>query len=138
MLTIPDQIQQVRKDVNGYKFAQLLMTAERLRLFAALEDGPKTVEEVAANVCVEKEKLASFLNALVACSTLEVETGHYRVALDREVLRPSSGAAQNGYIRYAAEVRDRWLELDTVLTGDALTMGNFGDITGADPEAAVS
>lgn len=130
MGSIPTQIQTIRRQINGYKLTQLLVTAEALGIFKALSQGVTSIEDLADTTKVPSDRLSRFLNALVGNGFLSYNEKLYSFAPEYSVLDPTHPASQNAYLRYVAEVRDRWLQLPEALNGTAVGERNFRGITG--------
>jgi SAM-dependent methyltransferase len=135
MKSIPEQIKEIRGKVNGYKLSQVIMTAEELGIFRSIGQGNTELHEIAADLGVPSDELSLLLNVLASSRLLQKNGLQYTVAEDFSTLNPNHPASQNGYIRYAKEVRDRWLELSTAVRNNQVAEKNFREITGVDEDA---
>ena len=132
------QMRDIRERVNGYKLSQVLITVESLGIFAALSSGATNICELANRVGVSAERLAVLLNVLVAAGLLSRQGDTYGFSEGGSILNTNDANCQNGYIRYAANVRDRWLDLPKAVRDASAAKPNFNAITGANPQVALS
>ena len=128
MNPIPAQISKFKSLVNGYKISQVIMSAERLGVFAAMSAGLSDISDIAAQVSCHSERLAPLLNALVHYELLNKVGDQYSFAEDAAIINPSHPAAQNGYVRFSEDVRDKWVNLVDIAR--ETTTGDLGRVTG--------
>ena len=62
---------QIDRLANGYRDAQVLLTANRLGIFLLLENGPKTVAEIAQSIQATERGVRILCDALVALTLLQ-------------------------------------------------------------------
>lgn len=137
-MDVQEQIRAIRQAANGYKLSRVLITAEELGVFEAVEDAPADIRTIAARLGVPPARLESLLNVLVGQGILELAKGKYCISENFCTLRPSHPASQNGYLHYAAAVAERWTGLKAAVHSSEFASGNFSDITGRDGEAALA
>lgn len=136
MKPVPEQIKEIRGLVNGYKSSRVLMAAEELGVFAALAEQTRALEDVARSVGTPVERLRALLDVMVGVGVLTKDDGRYSIANEFSTLNPEHPAAQNGYIRYAREVSQRWESLAAAVRSNEPAQRNFEAITGADKKTA--
>jgi len=127
-------IQNLRACINGYKIAQVLMSAEEIGIFAAIALGYRTVTGIATHTAINAERVTIILNALECIGILRRTGETYEFTQYGELLDPRCERAQNGYLRYAASVKGLWSSLGQVLRDPECTSQNFASITGGDDE----
>ncbi len=115
--------EQIDRLANGYREAQVLLTANRLGVFPLLESGPKTVAEMAQSLQVTQRGLRILCDALVALALLEKVGDRYQNSdAARHCLLPSSTASKSAILLHNARLYERWGRLCRVLkTGQQVT-----------------
>ncbi len=111
MEAIPLQIAKFRSIINGYKISQIIMTLEKAGVFSAIGNGMGNINDISHTVGVSKKKLSALLDGVVHYDLLTKEGDIYSFSDDSVVLNPKHPSAQNGYIQFSENVRNRWLEL---------------------------
>jgi len=108
---------------NGYREAQVLLTANRLGVFPLLENGPKTVSELAELLEVSERGLRILCDALVALTLLEKIGDRYENSnAAKYCLLPSSPASKTSILLHNARLYERWGKLHRVIkTGEHVT-----------------
>ncbi|HOW67105.1 MAG TPA: class I SAM-dependent methyltransferase [Candidatus Paceibacterota bacterium] len=95
--------------MQGYRAAQVIMTAERLQLFARLGTESKTLEDLVTATQASRRGLRMLCDALTALGFLEKSGASYaNTALSREFLLPESETSQNALVRHGARLYERW------------------------------
>ena len=114
---------QIDRLANGYREAQVLLTANRLGLFPLLENGPKTIAEMAQSLEVSQRGLRILCDALVALTLLEKVGDQYRNSeAATHCLLPSSPASKSAILLHNARLYERWGRLYRVIkTGQHVT-----------------
>lgn len=114
----------------GMMAARTLMAGERLGVYAALADGPATVEELAARLKLSVEGTRALLEALQACEAIERKKGRYRMAEQaRRWLDPRSPQFIGGFLDFNYMQWEWWSHLE-----EAVRSGEAVDIHQFDPE----
>jgi SAM-dependent methyltransferase len=105
--------------VGGYRAAQVLFTAARLNLFAALEAGPVSGDELARRLRADPHAVRMLADALTALGLLKKAGGRYRnSALVRAFLLPAAPRSQHALLLHGARLYEQWAQLfDVVKTG---------------------
>lgn len=105
--------------VNGYRNAQIVFTANRLGVFAALAPRPLDTEELAAAIEAHPRGARILADALVSLGLLAKEGGRYRNApAAEEVLLPEAPGSRCAQLLHGAKLYERWAGLyDAVRTG---------------------
>jgi 2-polyprenyl-3-methyl-5-hydroxy-6-metoxy-1,4-benzoquinol methylase len=106
----------------GFAFAPplILEAAVRCRVFDALDAGPKTAEEVAAETRISPRGARALLNALVGLEFLERRGDRYALAPGAETLLVSTkpGFAGGMFRHTSRQLIPHWVHLtESVLTG---------------------
>ncbi|MCG6966325.1 MAG: acetylserotonin O-methyltransferase [Chromatiaceae bacterium] len=102
-----------------YWDAQVLLTANRIGLFALLGEEWSTAEQVAAGLATGPRSTRLFLNACVALGLLEKDADRYRnSALARAFLVAGSPAFMGNTIRYSDNLYATWGHLEDALRSD--------------------
>ncbi|RPJ84535.1 MAG: methyltransferase domain-containing protein [Acidobacteria bacterium] len=101
---------------NGYREAQVLMTANRLGVFPLLESGPKTIGEMSQSLQVTQRGLRILCDALVALGLLQKVGERYENGeAAKHCLLPSSTASKSAILLQNARLYERWGKLYRVL-----------------------
>lgn len=106
---------------DGFRGAQLLITANRLGLFAALAGAARTADELAAELGASRRGVAVLGDALVALGVLDKDPeGRYAPdELVRQHLLPGSPRPRAAMLAHRARIYDRWGRLfDAVVRGE--------------------
>ncbi len=114
---------QIDRLANGYREAQVLLTANRLGVFPLLENGPKTIAEMAQSLEVSQRGLRILCDALVALTLLE-KVGHQygNSEAAKHCLLPSSPASKSAILLHNTRLYERWGKLYRVIkTGQHVT-----------------
>lgn len=108
---------------NGYREAQVVLTANRLGVFPFLQDGPKTVAEMAETWQVSERGLRILCDALVALTLLKKSGDRYENSeAAKHCLLPSSPAPKTAILLHNARLYERWGKLFRVIkTGEHVT-----------------
>ncbi len=119
---------------TAYWGSQTLLTANRIGLFAALDDGPRTVAEIAAALGTKRRPTRLFVKACVALGLLEEHGDRFANSpLSRAFLVPGQEAYLGNAIRYAGNMYEPWGKLEQALVEDAPPM-SVESYLGGDPE----
>ena len=104
---------------NAYQASQILLTANRLGVFAAIGDGDKSAEELASDLDASPRGVRILCDALVDLELLERSDTGYRNGEDaRRHLLPVSAEPRSDLLRHGAKLWERWGRLyDSVKTG---------------------
>ncbi|MFB3903719.1 MAG: methyltransferase [Acidobacteriota bacterium] len=118
-----DYAEHVDRLSSGFRDAQVLLTANRLGLFPFLENGPKTVAEMAQSLQASQRGLRILCDALVALKLLEKIGDRYQNSeAARLCLLPSSPASKSSILLHHARLYERWGRLYRVVkTGEPAT-----------------
>jgi len=105
--------------MGGYRGSQILFTANRLNLFDALRDKPKTIEDLSGQLRANMRALQILCNALVGLDLLKKRGNVYSLTrLAEKYLLEDSPYSQKGLLRHGAALYERWGKLyDVVKTG---------------------
>jgi ubiquinone/menaquinone biosynthesis C-methylase UbiE len=105
--------------VSGYRNAQILITANRLGVFPALESRALGSEELAAAIAASPRGTRILCDALVALELLEKREGRYSVApAVRDLLLPEAPGSKTASLMHSAKLYERMAKLhDAVKTG---------------------
>jgi hypothetical protein len=118
----------------AYWGSQALFTANRLGLFPVLARGPRTAEEVAAELAVQTRPTRLLLNACAALGLVEVENGRFRNAPVSQVfLVPGTEAYMGDALRYGDDMYGVWSRLEELLRSGRPVLGAEAYL-GEDPE----
>ncbi|RJP19975.1 MAG: methyltransferase domain-containing protein [Candidatus Omnitrophota bacterium] len=104
---------------GGYRACQVLLTANRLGVFAAIGKGKVRVERLVELLETDRRATRILCDALVALALLEKEEDSYRNSpLALEYLLPDSPNPRNGILWHGAKLYERWGKLhDAVKSG---------------------
>jgi len=104
---------------SGYKASQILFTANRLGLFAALGDGPLSAVALAARLGTDPRATRILCDALASLSLLDKNEDVYSNSdLAGEFLLPDSPKSRSAMLLHAAKLYERWSKLyDVVRSG---------------------
>ena len=104
---------------SGYKASQILLTANRLGLFAALETGPLSATELASRLDTNPRATRILCDALASLSLLNKTQDRYgNSELAAEFLLPDSAKSRSAMLLHSAKLYERWSKLyDVVRTG---------------------
>ena len=127
-------IKQLRSCVNGYKPAQILMSAEEIGVFDAIARGADTVDQIARQINAPTQALEPILHALENLGILAAPAGRFSFTEYGSLLNPQVEGCQNSYLRYAASVKTLWNSLDVAATDPNRAKENFAAITGQNAE----
>ncbi len=123
--TVKDPIDEI---AGGFRAAQVLLTANRLGVFAALEDRTLSAGELAKAVDAEPRALRILCDALAALSLLEKDGNAYcnsPVAL--EFLIPTGKRCKAGILNHTARLYAVWGRLfEVVKTGKPVDDTDIG------------
>jgi SAM-dependent methyltransferase len=101
---------------TAYWDSQVLLTANRLRVFDALADGPKSADEVAAALALDARSTALLLRACAALGLLEADAGRFRNAPAAAMFLVSrSPAFMGNVIHYSDQLYATWGRLEDAL-----------------------
>lgn len=104
---------------TAYWGAQALFTANRLNLFAIVEDGSHTVADIAAASGAQQRPLRLLLNACAALGLLNESAGEYSSSpLGKSVLVPGGENYLGDAIRYSDDLYATWGKLEQSLRDD--------------------
>ncbi len=129
-------MQQLRSLVNGYKIAQILMSAEQLGIFAAISHGSNTLDAIANRIGGNTATIEPVLRALQNVGILKEELGVFLFTEYGSLLDPQVQGSQNGYLQYAASVKSLWNDLDLAIKDPHRSTENFAAITGQNVETS--
>jgi predicted O-methyltransferase YrrM len=104
---------------SGYKASQILLTANRLGLFAALGAGPLPAVDLAAKLGTDPRATRILCDALASLALLDKSDDVYSNSeLTGEFLLPESPKSRSAMLLHAAKLYERWSKLyDVVRTG---------------------
>jgi SAM-dependent methyltransferase len=101
---------------TAYWDSQVLLTANRMGLFALLAGGPKALQEIAEELGTQPKGTGMLLNACIALELLREEDGRYaNSALSQAFLTPGQRGYLGDAIRYSDDLYDTWGKLEAVL-----------------------
>jgi len=101
---------------TAYWDSQVLLTANRLGLFALLGGEPRTLQEVADELATQARGTRLLLNACVALGLVEEDGGRYaNSALGAAFLTPGQPGYLGDAIRYSDDLYGSWGNLQTAL-----------------------
>lgn len=101
---------------TAYWDSQVLLTANRLRLFDALAGGARSADEVAAELALDARSTALLLRACAGLGLLELEGGRFRNAPAAAAFLVSASPAYMGtVIRYSDQLYGAWGQLEQSL-----------------------
>jgi len=105
---------------NGYRASQILFTANRLGLFAALAKGARSAAQLAEALSADLRATRILCDALAALRLLRKRGNTYaNSSLAREFLLPERPRSQNALFLHGAALYERWGRLyDVVKTGE--------------------
>ena len=111
----------------GYQASQVLLTANRLRLFAALADHPKDHLELAVELESSPRGTRILCDALVDLGLLERPAEGYQLGHEaRRHLLPDSPEPRSDLLAHGAKLYERWRGLyDAVKTGTPVADENL-------------
>jgi SAM-dependent methyltransferase len=105
---------------TAYWESQVLLTANRLRVFDALADGPRSADEVAAALHLDPRSTALFLRALVGLGLLAESSGRFENApVAATFLVGRSPAFMGNVIEYSDRLFPTWGRLEEALRSGA-------------------
>lgn len=113
--------QRLRATVQGFRIASVLITYAELGIAAALANGPRSLEELAAATSTDPQALERLLRAAVVLDLVrETPAGWENTPLATETLVPSSPYSLVHYISHQRAFYRRWgLLTEAVRTGQA-------------------
>jgi cyclopropane fatty-acyl-phospholipid synthase-like methyltransferase len=116
-LSFRDPIDEI---ANAYQASQILLTANRIGLFAAIGDEVKSADTVAADLDANPRGVRILCDALVDIGLLERSNGGYRNGEDaKRHLLAASPEPRSDLLRHGARRYERWGRLfDSVKTGE--------------------
>lgn len=119
-MSAADRREQFDSLLNGYRSAQVIMTAERLGVFPALSGATKTAEGLAQELGASVRGMRILCDALAALGLLTKQAGDYGLsALAWEFLVPGHPQSQNALVQHGARLYERWGRLhDVIKTGE--------------------
>lgn len=101
---------------TAYWDSQILLTANRLGLFALLADDARTLQEIADELELQPRATGLLLNACIALELLDESEGRYtNSALSKAFLTPGEQAYLGDAIRYSDDLYDTWGKLEQAL-----------------------
>lgn len=101
---------------TGYWDSQTLLTANRLRIFDLLAEGPKSTEDVAAALQLDARATGLFLRACAGLGLLQLHDDRYQNSPDAAAFLVSRSPAYMGNaIRYSDQLYDTWGHLEDAL-----------------------
>lgn len=107
---------QIDRLANGYRDAQVLLTANRLGVFPLLESGPKTIGEMAQSLQATERGLRILCDALVALTLLQKIGDRYENGeAAKQCLLPSSPSPKSSILLHNARLYERWGRLHRVI-----------------------
>jgi len=117
-----DQPDPIDRLVDGYRTAQVVLTANRLGLFALLDQGSLPASEIADRLQVKVRGVTILCDALVSLDLLEKENGEYRNSdIAIQYLLPSSPFGKSALLLHNARLYERWGKLyETIRLGTLL------------------
>lgn len=118
MTATPDRIVDI---AIGFMGAKQLVAANRIGVFAALSDGPKSVAELAANTSHSERQVRTLADAMNALGLLERESGKYALAADSAKYLAGTGEIDLGpFLTFLGDISYRqWLGYDNTVDSDA-------------------
>lgn len=101
---------------TAYWESQVLLTANRMGVFEALKQGPKTLETLSNELSTKLEPTRLFLNACVALGLLERSDAEYKnSAMSQVFLVAGTPAFMGNAIRYSDNLYATWGQLEQAL-----------------------
>lgn len=121
--TSPDPIERL---VDGFRTAQVVLTANRLGIFALLDQGSLEASEIAEGLNVGVRGIEILCDALVSLDVLRKESGRYgNSKIASEYLLPSSPSSKAALLLHSARLYERWGKLyETIKRGEPVLEGN--------------
>lgn len=114
-LAAPDPSSIIRLS-TAYWDSQTLLTANRLRIFDVLADGPQSADELAATKRLDARGTALLLRACVALGFLAERSGRFEnTAVAATYLVSRSPAYMGNVIRYSDQLYPTWGRLEEAL-----------------------
>jgi len=117
-----EQLDPIDRLVDGFRTAQIVMTANRLGVFGFLDRGSLKASEISDGLQVSMRGITILCDALVSLELLGKEGDRYRnsqIAL--EYLLPSSPLGKSALLLHSARLYNRWGKLyETVKQGKPL------------------
>lgn len=110
-ITVPGEhfTDAVDRIASGYRACQILLTANRLGLFEALDEGPLTAQALSARLEADRRGVCILCDALVSLDLLERgPEGYSNSPLAERVLLPSSPTSRVHVLRHTAKQYERW------------------------------
>jgi ubiquinone/menaquinone biosynthesis C-methylase UbiE len=114
-----DRTDRLRSLAGGFRAGQVIMTANRLGVFAAIGGGERAAGEVARSLGTDPRATKILLDALAGLDLLVKNGGSYRLSADAaEFLLPESPHTLCDALRLDARLYERWGKLEeAVRTG---------------------
>ncbi len=101
---------------TAYWDSQTLLTANRMGLFALLENDPKTLEQIVGELGTQQKATRMLLNACIALELLEESEDRYKnTSLSQAFLIPGQQGYLGDAIRYSDDLYDSWGKLEDAL-----------------------
>lgn len=116
----PDPMfEQLEAIASGYRAAQALLTANRLGLFDAIADKPKSAEELSKLLNADLRGMQILCNALAGLGLLRKRVNLYSLStLAKKYLIKDSPLSQHALLLHNAALYEKWGKLfDVVKTG---------------------
>ena len=112
---VPDPSSIIRLS-TAYWDSQTLLTANRLRIFDLLADGPQSADELAATMQLDPRGTALFLRACVALGFLAEHSGRFEnTPVANTYLVSCSPAYMGNVIRYSDQLYPTWGGLEEAM-----------------------
>ncbi len=104
---------------TAYWGSQTLLTANRLRLFEAIEKGANTISDISQALTIKERPAALFLNACVALGILCFENERYiNTPFTKMLLVPGGPQFLGNAISYSDDLYNTWGNLENALRED--------------------
>lgn len=137
LMQTPEQLEEQRRTlqnmIRGFRLSQMISVAAKLRIADRLTDGPKSVSELAREVCCHDDLLYRLLRALASVEIFAEEDGpRFRLTPMAQLLRSDVPGSLRGIAEASGEAWT-WLPwgslLHTVTTGETAFEHVFGKNT---------
>lgn len=131
--------QEIMEAARAFQASRLILTAARLDLFTVLNSGPKSHQEVAAQLGLDQRATRIFLDALAAMDLLQKgPQGYLTPAVLRGSLASDSQDSILPMLLHMATLWERWSALEMVLrTGSPSQTGSWEERPAQEREAFI-
>lgn len=122
---IEKEIKDFKGMVNSYKITYILIAANNLKIFDALDEKSKSLENIADQININSDRIEPILNALTHYKLIRKDENGYFLDEYKDILNKNSRYNQLGYLEFAKTILERYENLENAIKNPEQSKNNF-------------